>query len=48
MALAPSLVAAPDTKSAAARVDKLIEAGYDRNKIEPNPGIDDALSLIHI
>jgi hypothetical protein len=42
MALAPSLVAAPDTKSAAARVDNLIEAGYDRNKIEPNPGIDDA------
>ncbi|MCP4850101.1 MAG: DUF1549 domain-containing protein, partial [Verrucomicrobiaceae bacterium] len=42
MALAPALVAAPDTKSAAARVDELIEAGYDRHEVEPNPGIDDA------
>jgi hypothetical protein len=42
IALAPALVAAPDTKSAAARVDDLIEAGYDRHEVEPNPGIDDA------
>ena len=42
IALAPVLVAAPDTKSTAARVDEFIEAGYDRHKVEPNPGIDDA------
>ena len=42
IALAPALVAAPDTKSAAARVDEFIETGYDRHEVEPNPGIDDA------
>ncbi len=35
------MVAASDTKSAAARVDELIENGYDRHKVEPNPSIDD-------
>ena len=41
MALVPAVVAASDTKSAAARVDQLIENGYDRHKVEPNPSIDD-------
>lgn len=41
VALVPSVVAASDTKSAAARVDELIENGYDRHKVEPNPSIDD-------
>ena len=35
------MVASPDTKSAAAQVDELIENGYDRHKVEPNPSIDD-------
>ena len=41
VALVPPVVAASDTKSAAARVDELIENGYDRHKVEPNPSIDD-------
>lgn len=41
VALVPPVVAASDTKSAAARVDELIESGYDRHKVEPNPSIDD-------
>ena len=41
MALVTPVVVASDTKSAAARVDELIENGYDRHKVEPNPSIDD-------
>jgi hypothetical protein len=42
IAIPATLGAAPDKGAASARVDALIEAGYDRNKVEPNPLTDDA------
>ena len=42
IAIPATLGAAPDKGAASVRVDALIEAGYDRNKVEPNPLTDDA------
>ncbi|MFP6751535.1 MAG: DUF1549 domain-containing protein, partial [Pirellulaceae bacterium] len=41
IAIPVTLDAAPDTAAASTRVDALIEAGYDRNKVQPNPLTDD-------
>ncbi len=41
IAIPVTLDAVPDTAAASARVDALIEAGYDRNKVQPNPRTDD-------
>ncbi|MFP6873563.1 MAG: DUF1549 domain-containing protein [Verrucomicrobiales bacterium] len=42
IAIPATLGAAPGTGAASTRVDALIEAGYDRHKVQPNPVTDDA------